>query len=595
VEPALWELTNGDADDEVEVMLRLNRPDSIPPGVRLVTQFGNIATARLRREVIVSARVDETVFSMKAPGVLTYDDNVDDESLYTPTRDSDNRRPRRYNFTGQGICLGVVDWGFDFTHPNFRHEDGTTRLLALWDQSAPYSPQRPNRYGYGAIYTTDDINRALDSADPVAALGYEFFKSDPGGGTHGTHVMDIAGGNGRAGGPMGVAPATYLACVQLHNRGLPAQMTLGSSVGAVEAADFILSVAQDYPTVMNFSMGRQMGPHDGSTLVEQAFDALVAMAPGRMIVQSTGNYYDRMAHTSGRLRPGQVLTIPFIVNEADVTPNELEIWYPGRDVFAVQVRTPEGISSKLTGLDDQATIRVGDQVLGRLYHRSREPNNQDNNCHVFIEHGGSAGMWEIILTGVDVVDGRFHIWIERDAACPGCQSRFDRQFAVPQMTTGTICNGLRTIAVGAYNAHDPQRQLGRFSSCGPTRDGRAKPNLVAPGVQVLAARSRPRFDAGLTTYWTRKSGTSMAAPHVAGAVALMFEAAGAYKLANNETLNLLLSSATLAAASGNERYRLGSGYLDLDAAIANTRRYVQTRQPATQERVLEAYNELSRL
>src|SRR5262249_15686512 len=146
-----------------------------------------------------------------------------------------------------------------------------------------------------------------------------------------------------------------------------------------------------------------------------------------------------------------------------------------------------------------------------------------------------------------------------------------------------------TIAVGAYNAHDPERRLGHFSSCGPTRDLRPKPNLIAPGVQVLAARSRPQFDSDPPTYLTCKSGTSMASPHVAGAVALMFEVAGARKLLHNETLNVLLGNTTPADVSGDHVHRVGSGYLDLDAAIASTRQFITARQnvPAESENVVE--------
>ncbi|NJL22476.1 MAG: S8 family serine peptidase [Leptolyngbyaceae cyanobacterium SM1_3_5] len=366
-------------------------------------------------------------------------------------------------------------------------------------------------------------------------------------GTHGTHVLDIAAGNGSAGDPIGVAPEADLVFVHLHNRSLPGQTNLGDSVAVLEAADFVLRTAKDRPTVMNFSMGRQMGPHDGSTLVEQGFDAIVTSRPGCAIVQSTGNYFDRMAHSAGRILPGQTITIAFVVSAADVTPNEMEIWYSGRDVLAIAVRAPNGLTSKQTGLDDQATIRLQNQAVCKLYHRAREPNNLDNHCHIYIESGAPAGEWEVTLKGVDVVDGRFNIWIERDATCPNCQSQFEGRYVVPLSTTGTICNGLRTIAVGAYDAHDPAHPLGTFSSSGPTRGGdRIKPNLIAPGVRVLAARSRsPHSDTG-DSLLIRKSGTSMAAPHVVGTVALMFELADRYskKLANKDTLNLLLSSTT---------------------------------------------------
>src|SRR5262249_61933488 len=106
---------------------------------------------------------------------------------------------------------------------------------------------------------------------------------------------------------------------------------------------------------------------------------------------------------------------------------------------------------------------------------------------------------------------------------------------------GTCASGSTTIAVGAYAAHSADRRLAHFPSSSPTRDGReVKPELVAPGMQVLAARSHPRAFEGEPPLLTRMSGTSMAAPHVTGTIALMFAAAGR-PLAIDETPRLLLA------------------------------------------------------
>lgn len=585
MEAALWELVEGDADDEVEVIIRLHQPHQPPPGIRVVTQFGGIVTCRLRRRSILDVRRDERVASMKAPMVVIpgAEPEISAEDLHEPSEESDNRRPRVESATGRGVVVGVIDWGCDFTHPNFRHPDGRTRLLALWDQAGPYAAERPNRYGYGRVHASADLDRALAATRPDAALGYAWHSADPGEqGAHGTHVLDIAAGSGRVG-PAGVAPEADLVFVHLASRALPGQAGLGDSVSLLEAVDFILRTAGARPVCINTSMGRQAGSHDGSSLVEQGFDAALTLAPGRFIGQSTGNYYDREAHSSGQLRPGQVLTIPFIVGEADVTPNEVEVWYSGRDAVSVQVRTPAGVLSRKTGLEDEASIRLGDREICRVYHRAREPNNLDNTIHVYLYAGAPAGAWELILTGDDIVDGRFNAWIERDAACRECQARFDRRLAVPMFTTGSIANGFRPVAVGAYDAHDPERRLARFSSSGPTRDGRIKPDLIAPGVMVLAARSSPRAPGERPEYLTRKSGTSMAAPHVTGTVALMFQAAGR-PLHIQEMRNLLLTSTRPARVTGDAIHRVGSGHLDTDAAIAAAREYARGAQPrAAQE------------
>ena len=122
--------------------------------------------------------------------------------------------------------------------------------------------------------------------------------------------------------------------------------------------------------------------------------------------------------------------------------------------------------------------------------------------------------------------------------------------------------------------------MGAFSSAGPTRDGRVKPEIIAPGVAIVAARSNPR-GAPLGARYTRKSGTSMAAPHVTGAVALMMEAAGR-PMSIVDLRALLFASAERASAeevlaSGGSLNRIGYGYLDLVAAERAAREWGELR------------------
>jgi len=672
VDPTLQELmAEGAPDDEVAVLLRLSDPTAAPPNVRLIAEFDNIVTCRLQRRDIVAVRSSAPVLSMKAARlysstVITEEDywadendesansitedaiadspeeqsvigndwSDDGEALPDRVRDSDLRRPEAADLpTGKGVVIAHIDWGVDIAHPDFRLPDGRTRLLALWDQRGAAFPDRPNRYGYGRIFNRDEINQALLSGDPYATLGYHPADFDTLRGTHGTHTLSIAAGNGRSGGPVGIAPDADLIFVDLSTYTAEGPTNLGDSVAYCEAVDFVLRTVAALPAssvsgkepdisientlefdpeaiqqrlrpvVINSSLGRHGGPHVGLSLVEQGMDAALRQ-PGRAFVYSAGNYYNRQAHASGTLRPGETHTLRMVVetggNRSDgqtLSPSEVELWYPGTDRLAVTITAPNGtrfgpvLGDRQSPLQLQLPGENAPRTIGQIYHRLNDPNNGDNEAMLFLYKGAPTGIYEITLFGEDVADGRYHLWIERNTTGRRAQATFEARDSRTECTTGTICNGFRTIAVGAYDAHawyqngdvpETGRPLAPFSSSGLTRDGRQKPDLCAPGVQVLAARSCPRHWPGKAEgqpppLLTRMSGTSMAAPHVTGTIALIFEAA-ARPLTIKETRRLLLLATDPAPPDVTEsaRLRIGSGFLNIEAAVAAARTFLHT-------------------
>jgi Subtilase family len=573
MDPALHELLRGEEaveDRVVEAIIRFRRPGVEVPGVRIVAPFGEIATCRLAIGSVGQVRAHANEVSLKAARPLgpEYETSGADRRSAGPpkVRPTDTRRGPGLPLTGAGVVVGVVDWGMDFDHPNFKASDGTTRLLALWDQRPSGSGQCPQPYGYGTLHEPGEINRALGSADPYGELGYHPGTADRGGGSHGTHVLDIAAGNGRAGGPAGVAPDAELVFVHLADRDTGGLANLGDSVRLLEAVDFVRRTAGDRPWVVNVSVGRHGGPHDGTTLIELAFDALLSAAPGRFIVQSTGNYFRSRTHASGRLRQGQVETLSFVTDPADTSVNELEIWYDGADELVVRLDPPDGGRGSPVRLGSTSGVLAGGQVVGMLYHRAHDPNNGDNHVDAFLFPNGHAGTWTVALEAERVRSGRFHAWLERDEVCEPCQARFITGDIDPACTTGTIANSRVPLVVGAYDAHSPSRPMAAFSSSGPTRDDRWKPDLAAPGKDILAARSaelgRSHSPGGLVC----KSGTSMATPHVTGAVALCLEAGG-HRLDARTIRALVLDTAQPHTANGSG-HRLGRGYLDIPSLVS---------------------------
>ena len=507
--------------DEVAVVARVANaalwrelPDVLPGAELGITPDGSaIVTGRVAIDRAEALRAETVVRSLKASQVVR-------PQLEATTRTMRVRadllpagvKPKG----GAGAVVGVVDFGGDFAHHNFRKTDSKTRLLAIWNQAGVAQANSP--FNYGRLYTRQEIDAALLAPDPYAALGYGPRPDTPfERGSHGTHVLDIAAGNGRGSGLVGVAPEADLVFVEASANDIAWQgpdvvkNSFGDSVQMLEAIRFIFDLAGERPCVVNLSLGTNGGPHDGSSLVEQGIDAMVSEKPNRAVVIAASNSQGDGIHTSGQV-PATGLVEDLVWRVRDLVGGEAEVWFPGAKRLELSLIGPDG-TVVLDALQPGDTAEIADEQ-GRLAvfasSRLTEPNNGGNVLGIYLAPGLPVGDWTIRLRslGGDTVD--YHAWVERlDSA----QSSFARP--VPTHTLGSISTGRLSIVVGSYDAHKASFPISSFSSSGPTRDGREKPEISAPGGFVIAAHSRTG------TGVVRKSGTSMAAPAVTGLVALM--------------------------------------------------------------------------
>jgi len=576
-------IRQGDDEDEVALLVRL-RGDEAPAYARIVTRFGDVATLRTRRDRVADVIANEHVVSAEAVRALRSSDPPYDAEyarLDIAAADAVTRRPPGVRRTGRGSVVCCIDWGIDFAAEDFiwtadPSNPGApkrSRLLALWDQrTCAENPDHPNRWGYGRIYTQEEINAALQEPDPYKALGYhpaDADDRDAGGrwkGAHGTHVLSIAAGNGAGGGPSGVAPDAELIAIHL-SRTTPVRShgNLGDSSTVLEGLDACFEFAGAKPCVVNMSIGAKGGPHDGTTACEAGIDRAVSMRPNRAVTNSAGNYRAHHAHAQGRVAEGETVELPFIVPDGDETDNEIEVFYESSDRISIALVDPDKEQASNVGPGEDNPIVSGGKVVGHVYHhlRHRTGTSGDRHVDIFLRKDATPGEWQLVLHGDRVDDGRFHAWVERDS---DVSPHFAKNVSDERSTTGTVCNGLLAITIGAADSRAGGMKLGSFSSFGPTRDGRMKPELVAPGVRICAAQSSPPDEQPESRY-VRKSGTSMAAPHVAGAIALMYEAAGV-PMEIADTRALLFGSAVRPAQNIEpaDIHKFGHGLLDIAAA-----------------------------
>ncbi|TCS81748.1 subtilase family protein [Muricomes intestini] len=421
-------------------------------------------------------------------------------------------RQAPFSLSGRGVLVAVLDSGIDYTLADFRNDDGTTRIRALWDQAIPGAP--PEGYSIGTEYTMDQINEALSQENRAAREEIVPSRDTSG---HGTSVAGIAAGNG-AGSPSrqnaGVAPQSDLLIVKLGN---PREDSFPRTTELMQAVDYAVRKGIEYqmPVSINISFGNTYGPHDGTSLLERFLDDISNYGRTTISVGS-GNEGTSSGHTSGILVQGteEIVRLGVQMNEPTVS---VQIWKSYVDDVDISIESPSGVR---VGPIQQI---LGPQrfVLGQteilLYYGEPSPYSVKQEIFIdFLPRNSyiNSGEWQIILTPRRVVTGEYQMWLPSQGVLnQGTGFLFPRSDATLTIPSTAV----RVITVGAYDALT--FSYADFSGRGIFPTGTfsttVKPDLVAPGVRVTTVVPGGTY--------TEVTGTSFSTPFVTGGAALLME------------------------------------------------------------------------
>ena len=477
--------------------------------------------------------------------------------------------------TGKGTAIAVLDSGVDYRHPDFRNADGSTRILAYWDQSLPFASFNKentnsnssnsdnfqyisitdnqnnyiaadnktntrrdtiskhsftidNPYNLGVIFSEEDLNRLLmpksssvpsgSSAFSVTAPATELLSPSEDISGHGTHIAGICSGNGRAsnGNNQGVAPESSLIVVKLKNETASVYTDYANLMMAV---DFAVRFAnsRSLPLSINISYGSNDGSHTGSSLLE-LFMEQVSLYGKNVICAATGNEGLTRRHTSLNTISNQNTYDKSI--DFTIAPGErslyLEIWQAFADDFSYELFAPSGLESFVfPAVPGIYAYMIADTTI---YLTINNPTPYQPFRQYFLSFSSNttfitSGTWALHIASIPtgkIVDGRLQFWLPSKEATNSATGFLspssDMTFTIPSTASSVI-------SVSGYDSN--LDVFAPFSGQGFSNNRNTKPDLCAPAVNILSTAPGGGY--------TIRTGTSMAAPFVTGAAALLMQ------------------------------------------------------------------------
>lgn len=417
------------------------------------------------------------------------------------------------NLRGSGVLLGFIDTGIDYAQSAFRYEDGSSKILNIWDQTIRGGGSPPG-FPYGTEYSNEQINEALRSENPREVVPHV----DTVG--HGTFLASVAGSR-EAGEYIGAAPDAEIIAVKLKGARPFDRANLVVppwQENAFSSDDFMMGVqyivdkafALRKPVAICVSLGTNSGGHDGF-LHLGGYLSRISSIIGVAVCAGAGNEGQAGHHTYGRFaNAGETQDIEVRVGSG-LEDFFVAIWNQATDRISVSVRSPTG-EQVIRVPARSGTSYTSKLVLERAtvtikYLFPVEQSGAQNTRVIILS--ATPGIWTITVHADAVLDGMYHAWLPMTGFV-NPETVFLRP--TPNYTVVEPANALGLITCGAYNSRD--NSFAAFSSQGPARLGTILPDLAAPGVDVGGV-----YPGGYGTM----SATSVSAAITTGACALMLQ------------------------------------------------------------------------
>jgi subtilisin family serine protease len=460
---------------------------------------------------------------------------------------------------GNGVLVGFIDTGIDYTNPLFCYADGSTRILQLWDQSIQDGTP-PEGILYGAEYSKKEIDAALMSENP-----YDIVPSKDENG-HGTFLAGVTcGGADVENDFIGAVPQAHLAVVKLKEakQYLKDFYFIPDEAVAYQETDIMMGVAYldalankwNLPLVICLALGNSVGSH-GKNGPLSTYLNYICTRRKRSVVTATGNEANTRHHFLGHITEDMEYEDVELNVEQDMDGFTMELWAKAPELYAVSVISPTGEQLP------KIPLRTGSSGVFRFVFEGTEVSvdyrieakETASQLIYFRFVKPKRGLWTVRVYPESILTGQYNLWLPIRAFTGG-KVYFLR--SNPDMTLTSPGTARQVITVGGYQVSN--RSIYADSGRGYTTDGEVKPDFAAPAVEV--------FGPGLKRNYVSMTGSSAAAAVAAGAVAQIMQWAIAEQnmpaLSNEGIKNMLVRGARRSGDRSYPNREWGYGTLDV--------------------------------